>query len=198
MMTAHQYLKLGVGKQSPVHLALTQGWEPPPAPGKEEKKLEFGVPVEVSGAAQGSVIALHGTMVMIEAPGGFRWESGWQAQNQLVFQNDHLSQSVHFTLNKPLFEKIQSAPVKLRVSFALTTFHNRQISRGIASDGRFPLPDVGACSIDPRFSFLWCRSPLRTPDLLLVQSSEPGPNCNIQENQATPPSVAVDPWDRND
>ena len=45
----------------------------------EKGKVDIGIPLNVSGINQDTVIIVNGTSLMIEGPGGKQWNSGWQS-----------------------------------------------------------------------------------------------------------------------
>ena len=86
-----------------------------------EKEVEVVIPFSVSGVAGDSIVTLNGAMVVIEAPDGLRWDSGWRPKGWSLFHEDK-GIVVRFTLKKKLFERIKSLPVKADISLALMAF----------------------------------------------------------------------------
>ncbi len=185
-VVAHQYPRLQAGEQPPLQLALlppakqTDGSVP-----ADEKEVEVVIPFSVSGVADDSIVTLNGAMVVIEAPDGLHWDSGWRSKGWSLFHEDK-GITIRFTLKKKLFERIKSLPVKAHISLALTVSRDQSRREFIVPQGEFVLPDMGFCearglSYEPDIE---CRSALRTPSSLLVTYDISQTSCPGMEGQA--------------
>jgi hypothetical protein len=199
-VVAHQYPRLEARQQPPMQLALL-----PPEKQNEgnvpanEKEVEVVIPFSVSGVAGDSIVTLSGAMVVIEAPGGLHWNSGWQSKGWSLFHEDK-SIAIRFTLKKKLFERIESKPVKAEISLALTVSRDQNRTEFVVPQGEFVLPDVGFCDVgglsyEPGIE---CRSALRTPSSLLVTYDISQTSCPGMEGQprAKPGEISRD-WHRH-
>lgn len=200
VVVAHQYPRLEARQQPPMRLALL-----PPEKQNEgnvpanEKEVEVVIPFSVSGVEGDSIVTLSGAMVVIEAPGGLHWNSGWQSKGWSLFHEDK-SIAIRFTLKKKLFERIKSQPVKAEISLALTVSRDQSRTEFVVPQGEFALPDAGFCDVrglsyEPDIE---CRSALRTPSSLLVTYDISQTSCPGMEGQAhaKPGEISRD-WHRH-
>jgi len=185
-VVAHQYPRLEAGQQPPVQLALL-----PPEKQNDgnvpanEKEVEVVIPFSVSGVADDSIVTLSGAMVVIDAPGGLHWDSGWLPKGWSLFHEDK-GIAIRFTLKKKLFERIKSLPVKADISLALTVSRDQNRSEFVIPQGEFVLRDAGFCDVSG-LSYqpgIECRSALRTPSSLLVTYDISQTSCPGMEGQA--------------
>ncbi len=130
----------------------------------EKGKVDIGIPLNVSGINQDTVIIVNGTSLMIEGPGGKQWNSGWQS-GLTLFANYRHTQT-DFGIDKAVYDGLKSIPVKARISFALTELREKDSVRIAAQAGEFGVPWNGHCSLAPNAEMV-CLFPLATPALLL-------------------------------
>jgi hypothetical protein len=104
-----------------------------------------------------------------------------------------------FEVNKKVFERMKSSPVKVRISLAVTVFHNISTSEVVAKDGEFVVPNAGLCSIAQRYgesNSLRCRYPLRSPTMLVKITSSTA-TCPAPEGKTTSPGLTADYWSKS-
>lgn len=171
LLVAHEYPQPAPGQPPSAQFSLDP--VKPPAPrivSEPEKKvpISFQIPLRVTGIAEGATAVVDGTMVAIEGPDGFRWESGWQSDGSLLLvNNEHFSIGIMLDQNK--FKRVQSAPVKLRISIAMTTFRDKEKVDVLAQDGDFEVKDLGLCTLHPQ-GWMDCRYALRRPSFMVSTS----------------------------
>ncbi|MGB2627936.1 MAG: hypothetical protein WAK20_14205 [Candidatus Acidiferrum sp.] len=166
------YPSPAAGQSLPVQLAFDANRQT----AEEDKafwidKVGIRIPLLFSGSAENPAARVDGTMVEIEAPGGFHWNSGWQANGSLILIGQPLTETL-FGVDKVFFEQMKSSPAIIRISFALTPIRAKEIDRIVAADGEFMTPDGAWCSIisnGERGNFLQCRSPLKPPFIYVTE-----------------------------
>jgi len=85
---------------------------------------------------------------------------------------------------------VKSSSATIQISFALTFFQAKEMRRITLPTSQFTTPGNAWCSVYPETPTLQCRSPLKTPFLLVTTLSEES-TCPLQENEktATPGTV---------
>ena len=171
-LVARQYPALSPSDPQPIHLELSPEKLPPSVALPDENDPEIRIPLLVSGIAEGSIVSIDGATLTLEGPNGSRWNTGWKYTSLRLFPTTPSTQ-MDFEVSRKFFEKIKSGDVRARIGLALTVFHDKDIREVTATEGEFPLPGVGLCSIEPGYSTnsLRCRYPFRMPSLVMKLSS---------------------------
>jgi hypothetical protein len=193
---AHQYPRLQAGQQPPVQLALMPpDMQDDGSVSADEKEVQIQIPFTVSGIADDSIVTVSGVMVAIDAPDGLLWNSGWRSPGWSLF-HENKTAPISFTLQKKLFERIKSSPVRANISLALTVSRDQNRREFVVPQGEFVMPDVGFCTARV---FSWtadiqCRSALRTPPSLLVTYDISQTSCPVKEGEfrAKPGEISRD------
>jgi hypothetical protein len=186
-LVAREFPQFNTGQQPPFQLALlpAEKAESGSAFEKEgEKEVEIRLPLSVSGLGDESIAAVDGFMVDLEAPQGLQWNSGWKSPGLSLFP-DQKSIRIDFTLKRTVFERIRSAPVRLRLSIAFTLFHDTNRREFVTPHGVFVMVDVGVCSTEPTYSRgMHCLAPLRRPKSLLISADMSMSTCPVLEGES--------------
>src|SRR5262249_1072270 len=90
-----------------------------------------------------------------------------------------------FEINKAYFEKWQSEPSDLRLSFAVTTYRHINPRQVVLKQGEFQVPDVGICALGT-VDILYCRSAIEGPPLFATLASSGNP-CEIPVDETPTP-----------
>jgi hypothetical protein len=120
-------------------------------------------------------------IVEIENPGGLHWNSAW-FESSLFLLPAQTHADVSLAVDKVFFDQVKSSSAKVHISFALTAFQSKETRRIPVAGGEFSTPGNDWCSIYPEIPGLQCRSPLKTPFLLVSALSEES-TCPFQENE---------------
>jgi hypothetical protein len=189
-LDAHAYTQTSSGQQLPVRLAFDPAKSAAAGGAQMEKdKVYVQIPLLVSGTERDSVVGVDGMMVEIRTPNGLRWNSGWfRSSLFLVPGQTHTEAS--FAVDKVFFEQTKSSSANIQISFALTLFQAKETHRIKLATGEFSTPGNAWCSVYPETPTLQCRSPLKTPFLLVTTLSDES-TCPLQENEkrTTPETV---------
>jgi hypothetical protein len=195
------------GAQPPFHASL---W-PFPSPPKNENELEknqpvrIQIPIQTWGLPEGSFAQVRAVMLAIDAPDGFRWNSGWQAVYKVLFPEPGIWRQ-DFQVDRKTFEQLKSIGVKTRVVVAATVFRDQNARQMAAARGEFLVPDVGRCRLDWPWSYgIRCVSPLVRPSRLLVSTDLAASTCPLPEQReeegkqenATPTKGTAYAWETN-
>lgn len=182
--TAQAYLQPSAGQQLPVQLSFDPA-KPSAAAGAPMKdKVQIRIPLLVSGIAQNSAVSVDGTMVDIEASGGLHWNSGWNRSFSELLPAQPTTET-YFAVDKAFFEQVKSSSAKIHILFALTPFGPAEVRRVAAAADAFAVPGGASCSIyTENRDLLQCRSPLKTPFLVVNTYSEET-TCSLGEDEKT-------------
>ena len=182
----HEFPRIRPGDPLPVQLALlpadsSQAAEVP----DKEKEVAIQLPLSTAGMAEDSIVVLSGVKVLLEAPNGLRWNSGWVSYGQTELFPDQWGTQVSFTLKKAFFEQVKSAPVRARISLALAEYRDKNRRDFVTPRGEFLMSDVGVCSADKAYKReIHCRAPLRTPSSMLITSDLSANTCPAREGES--------------
>lgn len=168
LLVARTYPEAASGQQLPAQLAFDPV-KPLPSkavPDTESKsQIAFQIPLRITGVGEGTMVVVDGTRATIEGLGGFWWDSGWRQDRSVLLPNlEHFSTGL--MLDKERFERLQSAPVKLHISFALTAFRDQK-KLDVVVDREFAVKDVGRCSLEGR-GRIRCRYALQRPSFMVT------------------------------
>jgi hypothetical protein len=178
----HAYPQISSGQQLPVQLTFDPAKSTAVGGAQIEKnRVYVQLPLLVSAIERDSVVVIDGMIVEIENPGGLHWNSGWFASS-LFLLPAQTHADVSLAVDKVFFDQVKSSSAKVHISFALTAFQSKETRRITVEGGEFSTPGNAWCSIYPEISGLQCRSPLKTPFLLVTALSEES-TCPLQENE---------------
>jgi hypothetical protein len=192
--TAQAFQQPSAEQQLPVQLSFDPA-KPSTAEGAPMKdKVQFRIPLLVSGIAQNSAVSIDGIMVDIEAPGGLHWNSGWNRSFSELLPAQPTAET-YFGVDKAFFEQVKSTLAKVHISFALTAFGPTGVRRVAATAAAFAVPGGALCAIYPgNRDLLQCRSPLKTQFLVVSTRSEET-TCLIAGDEKTiPPGTVFYAW----
>jgi hypothetical protein len=198
-LVAYEYPQLRAAELRPVQLVFNPAKPPTPEVVPNKKKdVDIQIPLLVSGIAEDSTVVADGKMVTLEAPDGSSWSSGWEWAG-IHLQANSQRTLLDFEVNKKDFERMKSSPVKVRISLAVTVFHNIDTSLVVAKDGEFAVPNAGLCSIAQRYgtsNALRCRYPIRSPTMLVKITSSTA-TCSAPEGKAPPSGLTAHYWSKS-
>jgi hypothetical protein len=135
--------------------------------------VEIAIPFVISGLPGNHAAVVDGVKLDLQAQDGFQWSSHWQSWGYYypIFSAQADTEShwqETFKMERKVFDHLQQAPTKGRVSLALRIFRNGNALQITASAGEFAVPGVGRCWIDgDDFSDIGCYSPLQKPTVLM-------------------------------
>jgi hypothetical protein len=148
------------------------------------------LPLNVSGIASDSVVAVKGMSLTIEGGDGFRWESQWLPQYELQWADTaHWNPAIIQKRNT--FEREASTPVDVHISFALTHYREEDERTAISTTEEFRLPGTtGQCALPSGRGNVRCRSPFTMPRLIATVDGRKiscplGPGAVPHEGRAT-------------
>ena len=182
----HEFPRIRPRDPLPVQLALLPADSSHAAevPDKE-KEVVIQLPLSTAGMAEDSIVVLSGVKVSLEAPNGLRWNSGWVSYGQTELFPDQGGTQVSFSLKKAFFEQVKSAPVKARISLALTEYRDKNRRDFVTPRGEFLMSDVDICSADTAYEReIHCRAPLRTPSSMLITSDLSATTCPARKGES--------------
>lgn len=180
-----EFPRLESGGQLPVQFTLLPADPRNAAEGpRNDKEVTVQLPLSASGIAEDSIVVLSGVKVALEAPDGWRWNSGWFSPGNSLFP-DQKNTEVSFGLKRSLFELMKSSPVKARIFLALTEYRDENRRNFVTPGGEFRMPGVGICNANVSYlREIHCRAPLRTPSSMLITSDLSATTCPAREGES--------------
>ncbi len=191
LLIERAYPQASAAQQLPVRLAFDpakptslQGGYP------EKNNVHVRVPLVFSGVASGSWVSVAGVQEQILAPGERPWNSGWRGNGTRLLAGRQHAQ-LDITIDKGYFERVKSASVRLRITFALAPAHAKQTTHIVAQSGSFRVPGEGRCSFPPMFQGeMVCVFPLKTPFFLMTARSDEL-TCTPQKREPLPAGLTL-------
>lgn len=178
-----EYQPPAAGSPPSFHASLLAHPSPPKDVDEFDNKqpVRIEIPIQTWGLSQNSFAQVRAVMLVIEAPNGSRWSSGWQGAYQILFPEPSIWRK-DFELDRKTFERFKSADVKAHISLAATVFRDWNGRETITGKGEFLVPDVGVCQLDREVSYsIRCVSPLVKPSRLLVRTDFAASTCPLPE-----------------
>lgn len=200
-LLAREFPQLNLEQKPPFQLGLLppEKTDSESAPEKEdEKEVEIQLPLTVSGLEDQSIAAVDGFLIALEAPDGFKWNSGWKYPGLSLFPNQK-STRIDFSLKRGVFEHVRHSRAKFRLWLAYTLFRDTNRREFVTPSGVFRMADVGLCSADSGYSRgIHCLAPLRRPKSFLISSDMSMSTCPLLEGEspASAGEIARD-WTRS-
>jgi hypothetical protein len=186
-----EYPALAAGGQPPVQLSL----HPVETPVVRDDAyvrddVEIMIPLNVSGVASGSIVALNGLEATIDSA-GTQWDSHWHSYSQVLYSGQTRAQ-LRFNVPADLYERIKTLLVHTRLTLAFTGFREGDARPFVIPSTHFTLPELGICSLAfNNGNSIRCRSALRQPSLLEVTTEASATTCHGQSGLPLPPPGTV-------
>jgi hypothetical protein len=171
-------------------------------------QVPISIPLAVSGVAQNRVILPEGIRAEVTGPDGYKWESEWQPETGIRFtpnEVDNLNKpaverfNIPFMMPIEVFNKFQSKPVNVRLTFAVSEAKVVRESVVALPQGGFAVPDFGICAAQSGWLLNWefmgvsCLSPLRQPPLTYISAHWSSQPCSAG-NSAESDGPIGDTW----
>jgi hypothetical protein len=144
------------------------------------------LPVNFSGVAEGWAVFANDFKFTITAADGSQWISPWQEFHERARAGDNYSK-LSLPISPALYERFKSAPVTLRITFAVTRYQAESVTSGTYPAGDAAVPGVGFCAQESRSSYLFCRSALRQPSLAYATTVWSSVSCS----ETAPPEATT-------
>ncbi|HTW24103.1 MAG TPA: hypothetical protein VMD78_10915 [Candidatus Baltobacteraceae bacterium] len=164
------------------------------------KEVDLNFPFETSGIPAGYVVIEAGTLTTINSPNGHHWSSHWKSAYGEIWPGQSKS-SATVTIPRDFFESVQSGPVDVHFSFALSLYREADSRKVITQAGEFSVPGVGTCWIDLQQvwdnSAIACHSPIQRPPLIVRMESRDS-TCSPSGTGLPLPDVTKHSWNPSD
>lgn len=166
----HAYPPPAPGEALPVQLELQTASSPPSGePRIAIKGVIVEFPLEAAGVDPGNVTLEDGRLITITAPDGRSWTSHWEGAGSVFWPGEEKS-AVSVEIDKKFFQQEKSAPVRVHVTFAVTSYRETNPRQMVSQVGKFSVSGVGICWIEEpqqwNGNFIQCHSPLKSPALV--------------------------------
>jgi hypothetical protein len=182
-----EYPALTPGRQPPVQLSL----HPVETPVVRDEAyvrddVDIMIPVNVSGVASGSIVALDGLEATIDSPDA-QWDSRWHSYSQTIYSGQTRAE-LRFSVPADLYDRIKTVPAHTHLALAFAGFREEGSRQFVIPSTHFTLPEVGICSLAFNNGYsIHCRSALRQPSLLEVTTDASATTCHRQSGLPLPP-----------
>jgi hypothetical protein len=139
-----------------------------------DDRRDVEIPLLVEGVADGFVIQIDNVRATITGADGTSWTSAWQAIYNHRLQPGSDRTMIDVGIDRAVYQRLQSQPVTVRLSLALTRLRAGTVTKIVMSAGDIRVPEFGICSESPNMEFrndsisLYCRSALHQPELAHV------------------------------
>jgi hypothetical protein len=139
------------------------------------REVGVQIPLEISHIDDRSVVIPDAVKATIEAPEGFRWNSGWQTIYATRWSPAEESVNVGLSMPLAVYDRLRSEHLNVRLTLALTQARAGRVTSVSLPEGNFSVPDFGVCSPeaalnDPNeVAGIFCVSPMRAPHLTQIQ-----------------------------
>ena len=117
------------------------------------------LPVQYSGVAEGTAVFVDDFKFTITAADGSQWSSPWQAFRERNLPGTHHA-GLHLMIDPELYERFKTAPVTLRITFAVSRYQSDTATKMAYPAGDVTVPGIGFCAPEYGNNVL-CRAALR-------------------------------------
>jgi hypothetical protein len=176
MMFEHYYPSFNPVSDGPFGAAIPPEDQHPIRVSYPEPKLvALQLTTEIPGLSRGQAVSIDNSGVTFDATDGTQITTPWKpVYNERAFNGvPHVS--FEATLDRSLFDRIRSRPVKVTVNLAVTELKADPAQDVVLKpEGQFTVADVGLCSFSPALDFgsasLDCNVPWHQPFLTHISA----------------------------
>jgi hypothetical protein len=168
----------------------------PKHPAEKDEDVEVALPLRAWGLAPDSLARPRGVRLILEAPDGDVWDSGWQWGYDLLGPGEIVWRQ-RFNLKYKDYERLKSRPLKARVAVAVEILREHDFERITTTADEFVVPRVGRCRLQARdTTTLFCHSPLLKPLMTVVRVDPTQSTCpGLEDNWRKPPLGIRTAWE---
>jgi hypothetical protein len=153
---------------------------PPKAPVEENEPVPIGIPIRAWGLPAKTVGNIRGIRVILESPGGLRWDGRWHGMQQLLGPDDNRWRAV-YEMEPAMYQRLKNVPLKAYVSVSVDVFREHDSEIVAATGGDFAVPQVGRCRVWGRGRAIRCNSPLQQPSIVVVRVDRASSTCPAED-----------------
>lgn len=141
-----------------------------------QKQVIIRIPLQISGIANEDAWSPDNVKVSIESPQGPVWSSPWQLMRNGYYLPNAQDFNADFQLPRAVFERLQSTPVTLHLTFAWTELRRGRVRQVAIPAHEFTVPGFGICSpavylaTPSQIDGVSCRFALRQPTLTYMST----------------------------
>lgn len=170
----------------PAEIAFHAGLDPirllpPKAPAQENEAVAIGLPLQASGLPADTVGDIRGVRVVLEGPGGVRWDGRWHRGMQLLGAGDNRWRPV-YEMDPDEYQRLKNVLLKAYVSLSVDLFREQDFETVAASAGEFAVPGLGRCRVWSRGGpSVRCNSPLVQPAMVILRVDPAASTCPVED-----------------
>jgi hypothetical protein len=182
---------LAAGSELPVQLSLRPVETPVVRDVSDVRDdAEILIPLNVSGIASGSIVALDGLEADIDSP-GVQWSSHWHFYSETLYPGQARAQ-LRFSVPADLYDRINTVTAHTHLTLAFTRFREGDSRQFVIPSTHFTLPEIGICSRTFNNGYsIHCRSALHRPSLVEVTTDASATTCLGQPGVPLPPAGTI-------
>jgi hypothetical protein len=153
----------------------------PKVPAEQGEVVPIGIPVTAGGLLPNTLGQIRGMRVVLEGPGGLRWDGRWQGSMQLLGPQDSRWRAL-YQMDYETYQRMKSAPLKAHVSLSVDVFREHEFETISATGGDFAVPRVGRCRVWGMGGYMVrCISPLVRPEMVVLRVDPALSTCPDQD-----------------
>src|SRR5215471_3481899 len=152
----------------------------PKVPAEQGEVVPIGIPVTAGGLAPNTVGEIRGMRVVLEGPGGLRWDGRWPGGMQLLGPQDSRWRAL-YQMDYETYQRLKSVPLKAYVSLSVDVFREHEFETISATGGEFAVPGVGRCRVWGMGRYVRCISPLVKPGMVVLRTDPALSTCPDQD-----------------
>jgi hypothetical protein len=171
---------------SPRHVAGGWGY------GTEGDQIQMFFPIQVTGIPDGMLVRSERAKIVLRAPGGSAWSSGWSASGE-VTDSSLRAVGLHQLLpgagapywlvanvDKAFYDAFSAKPVQVHGEVAFTLLGRASTTPLTASEGPQPIAGHGFCypTREEKFAGALCIKPFRVDPYTVIRVEPPVPDTN--------------------
>jgi hypothetical protein len=172
-------------------LAFHAGLDPvkpvaPKIPAERSDPVPIAFPIVAGGLPSNTLGEIRGMRVVLEGPGGLRWDGRWRGGFQLLGPGDNRWRAV-YPMDYETYQRLKSVPLKAYVSLSVDVLREHEFETISATGAEFDVPRVGRCRISGSYPHaLRCNSPLVRPETVVVRTDPALSTCTDQDRSVVP------------
>jgi hypothetical protein len=161
----------------------------PKEPPEKNEDVNFQIPLLTWGLPPDSLGSVRGVRITLEAPDGFRWNTGWRGRYLLLAPGESRWRT-DFSMKYAIYERLKSVRLKAHVAVAVAVFHERSFETIRVTTGEFDVPGMGRCRVRERDkSEVLCHSPLVKPAMVVVRVAPATLTCPALDGDQKPENI---------
>jgi hypothetical protein len=150
---------------APVHLTIPAISEPEKTPSawpESVRTVPLIIPVNVSGAAPGTVVLIDGINITADSAEDSRWGPGWSPQSYKIWPGEQRL-NLSYSAKRKEYQAIKSKPLDLHIQLLFSEYQETDPRPLLLSPYGFQDAYLGTCGLSPLYpGGIECHKPFRS------------------------------------